>query len=76
MLEKPVQIEAPTLSWIVVPMTYEKWTHPGTKRKHYRAVFRNARGERRYSKTKFKTATLALEFAKKFHLYLCPKKEG
>jgi hypothetical protein len=65
-----------SLLWIIVPMVYEKWVHPGSKEKHYRAIFRNARGERRYTKTKFKTASKALEFSKKFHVHLCPKKEG
>lgn len=62
--------------WIIVPNVYEKWVHPSTKIKHYRAIFRSSKGGRRYSKTKFKTATDALGFAMRFHLYLCPKKEG
>jgi hypothetical protein len=61
--------------WIVVPSIYEKWVHPSAKTKHYRAIFRSSTGGRRYSKTKFKTATDALAFAVKFNLHLCRKKE-
>jgi hypothetical protein len=68
-------VQQERLLWIIVPMVYEKWVHPGSKAKHYRAIFRNARGERRYSAKKFKTATEALGYAKKFHLHLCGKKE-
>lgn len=60
--------------WVIVPMTYEKWVHPATKGKHYRAIFRSPTG-RRFSKTKFKTATAAMEFAVRFNLHLCGKRE-
>ena len=60
--------------WVVVPMTYEKWVHPGSKQKHYRAIFRSPTG-RRVSKTKFKTATNAMGFATRFNLHLCPIRE-
>ena len=61
--------------WVVVPMIYEKWVNPSSKNdKHYRAVFRSPVG-RRYSKTKFKTASSALAFAEKFNVYLCSKRE-
>ena len=66
--------EAVQPKWIVVPSMYEKWRHPGSKQKHYRAIFRASTGQRRYSKTKFKTASAALEFAVKFNLHLCGKK--
>jgi len=62
-------------SWVIVPMTYEKWVNPSNKNdKHYRVIFRSPTG-RRYGKTKFKTATRALEFAREFNLYLCGKRE-
>jgi hypothetical protein len=73
MLEETVQQEKAPL-WVIVPMVYEKWVHPGSKEKHYRAIFRNARGQRRYSIKKFKRASDALEYAKKFHLHLCVKR--
>jgi hypothetical protein len=56
--------------WVVVPLSYEKWVHPASKAKHYRAIFRSPTG-RRYGKTKFKTATQAIRFAAKFNLHLC-----
>jgi hypothetical protein len=61
--------------WVAVPMAYEKWVNPANKNdKHYRALFRNITG-RRYSKTKFKTATEAMQFSVRFYLHLCPKKK-
>ena len=73
MLEETVQ---PVLSpsWVIVPMTYEKWVHPGTKEKHYRAVFRSITG-RRVSTKKFKTASKALEYAARFNLFVCGRRE-
>jgi hypothetical protein len=63
-----------TLAWAVIEGTYEKWVHPGAKNlKHYRAIFRSNQGERRLTKTKFKTATKALEFAARFNL-LCARR--
>ena len=62
-----------SLLWIIVPMVYEKWVHPGSKAKHYRAIFRSPTG-RRYSKTKFKTATQAMEFAAKFNVHVCKRR--
>lgn len=60
--------------WVVVPMTYEKWVNPSSRNdKHYRAIFRSPTG-RRYSKTKFKTATKALEFVANFNIHLCGRK--
>ncbi len=73
MLETPTQ-EIPTAKWVIIPLTYEKWVHPGSKEKHYRAIFLNSRKERRFSKTKFKTATAALAFAAKFNIHLCGKR--
>lgn len=63
-------------SWVIIPDVYEKWVHPGSKDKHYRAIFRNGEGGRRLSKIKFKRATDALDYARRYVLHLCPKKEG
>lgn len=61
--------------WVIVPMTYEKWVNPSNKNdKHYRVIFRSPTG-RRVGKTKFNTASEALEFPRKFHIHLCGKKK-
>lgn len=61
--------------WVVVPMTYEKWVNPSNKNdKHYRAIFRSTTG-RRVGKTKFKTASDALDFYMRFAKHMCPKRE-
>jgi len=59
----------PKIVWIAVQGAYEKWTHHAARHnlKHYRAIFRNNRGERRVSRVKHKTATLALAYADHFN---------
>jgi hypothetical protein len=74
MLEESVQTEAPEL-WVAIPGTYEKWVHPGSKEKHYRAIFRSTKMRRKTTKIKFKTATAALEFADRFNKLVCTRRE-
>jgi len=56
--------------WVVMPLTYEKWKHPSTKAKHYRAVFSNGL-VRRTGKQKFKTATQVLAFVDRYTGRMC-----
>lgn len=61
--------------WIAVQGAYEKWTHHAARHnlKHYRAIFRNNRGERRISRVRHRTATLALAYADHFNACIMRK---
>ena len=77
-VDTPVYSEDATADktvWIAVQGAYEKWTHHAARHnlKHYRAIFRNNRGDRRVSRVQHRTATLALAYADRFNACIMRK---
>ena len=56
--------------WIALPLVYEKWRHPSTREKHYRAIYSNGT-HHRVSRMKYKTATAALQHESRFIKRMC-----